>query len=127
MTLVVATQQQADRFRNDLGANEAAFGDPEIDELFSMAKELNGDTTSHRSELYARVTGMRRLLAQASKLTTYSQDASSQNLSDIFKNLQSMLAMYTVEMNGLPVAGLPVARFGNMRISPSTRKDRPRA
>lgn len=128
MALAIATQKQADRFRNDLAATEDSFPDSEVDELYEMAGEIYPGE-AQAIELRVRITAIRRLLASAAKMVTYTQNASEEVLSDISKNLREMLEDYQRELEG-ETGGATVysaVRIGSMKKIPTTVAEVPNA
>lgn len=89
----MATKAERNRLRRDIGATEAALSNVEADELFAEAGE---GYTEGTGSYYAqtRVLALRGLLASSAKLTTYKQNQSSENMSDVFKHLKELLAYW---------------------------------
>jgi hypothetical protein len=114
----VANEAQRTRFWADTGSNEHVFDPDEVDDIFTEAGESYSDTAALTA--YTRVIGIRRLLASSAKLTTYRQNQSSENLSDVFKHLKELLSFWQDEVaaaDGLSSGSK--ARFGGVRRKPS--------
>jgi hypothetical protein len=94
----MATVAQRDRLRRDVGATEASLSDEEADALFEEAEETYSVAGSITA--YTRVLAIRGMLADASKLTTYRQNASSENASDVYKHLRDLLNLWQGELVG---------------------------
>lgn len=124
MALSVATQTQADRLRDDVGGNVTSMPDSEIDAIWTEAGEYY--STSGPLTAYARVIAIRRLLASSAKLSSYRQNQSSENLSDVYKALRSLLDIWQDATNeAVALAGSGVARFGRTGTIPARIKEYP--
>ncbi len=80
----MATETQVTRFRaffND--PSGAIWSDPEVAAIFEEAEELAAAESTVMVE--ARLIGLDQLMMDSAKRTTYKQNDSSQNDSDIFK------------------------------------------
>ena len=81
-----------DRLRADVGATLASLPDAKADDIFVEAADLYADPTAQQAA--ARVIALQRMLADAAHLTDYTQNESSENQSDIFKNLLELLKLW---------------------------------
>lgn len=116
-----------DRLRSDVGASSAALDDTEAADIYAESAETY--TTAASVKASARVIAIQRLLASSVKLTTYKQNNSSENLSDVTKNLKVLLdywkgeldAAYKIELRGAGGA----ARFGPVRRKPARLQEWP--
>lgn len=125
----MATELERSRFRNAVGdtGTPPAFGDAEVDDLFDQANEL-GYSSSPFQRLYAQVLAIRILLVHSSKRTTYVQNASTENLSDVFKNLRNLLDEFKGQLESAQGAvGGPAVRWGAPRDKPRRVKEWPDA
>lgn len=88
----MATATQRTRFRNDIGDDltNPSFSDAEIDDLYLQATEQS-ITDADIVELFVRWRAFEQLLVNAAKRVTYTQNQSSETLSDLFKHLKDML------------------------------------
>lgn len=120
----MATEAQRDRFWKDTGTTENVFDPEEVDDIFTEAGEGYEDTAALTAQ--TRVIGIRRLLANAAKMTTYRQNQSSENLSDVFKHLKELLAFWQDEVTTADgLASGSKARFGGLRRKPARIKEYP--
>lgn len=120
----MATEAQRTRFWADTGTNENVFDPEEVDDIFVEAGEGYDDTAALTAA--TRVIGIRRLLANAAKLTTYRANQSSENLSDVFEHLKELLGFWQDEVttaDGLSSGSK--ARFGGLRRKPARIKEYP--
>ena len=126
----MATATDYQRLRADVGASVDALGDIEAGEIFDEAGESYGATGTIKAE--TRVIAVQRIMASAAKLTTYRQNNTQENLSDVMKNLKVLLdywtdqrdAAYAIETR---TASRGAARFGGKRITPTRVKEYPDA
>lgn len=88
----MATATQRMRFRNDVGDDltNPSFSDAEIDDLYLQATEQS-ITDVESVETFVRWRAFEQLLVNAAKRVTYTQNQSSETLSDLFKHLKDML------------------------------------
>jgi hypothetical protein len=112
----MATDTQATRLRADIGATDASLPKTEVDDIFEEASESYTATAAIKA--HTRVIAIRRLLASSAKLTTYRQNQSSENLSDIFKHLEKLLAHWENQLSAANATGQSVAKFGRTRSIP---------
>lgn len=119
----MATATERQRLRDDIGANSSALSDSDADEIFVEAGETYTDTAS--ATVYTRVIAIRRLLASASRLTSYKQNESSESLSDVFKHLQELLKHWSGEVDEAIRANSGAARFGSVRRKPVRVREYP--
>lgn len=121
----MATEAQLrDRLRRDVGANSTALSDADADALFEEAGETYSDAAS--AYAYARVLALQGILASSAKLTSYKQNESSENLSDIFKHLKELLKVWEDKTtDAVAAGGSGAARFGSVRRKPATVREYP--
>lgn len=120
----MATAAQRDRLRRDVGANSTALSDDDADDLFEEAGELYTDGATITA--YTRVLALQGILASSAKLTSYKQNESTENLSDIFKHLKELLKLWEDKTtDAVGAAGSGAARFGGIRRKPATIKEYP--
>lgn len=114
-----------ERLRSDIGANLTSLPDEEAQAILDEASEKYSDAGSQTA--YARVVALRRLLASSAKLTSYRQNNSQENLSDVFKHVQELLKYWQGELaaavNAAGVSG--AARFGKSSVKPARIKEYP--
>ncbi len=121
----MATEAQLrDRLRRDVGANSTALSDADADALFEEAGETYSDAAS--AYAYARVLALQGILASSAKLTTYKQNESTENLSDVFKHLKELLKLWEGKTtDAVAAGGSGAARFGSVRRKPATVREYP--
>lgn len=112
----MATDSERTRLRADIGANEYSLPDEEADDIFTEAGETYTGTAALNA--YARVIALRRLLASSAKLTTYKQNQTTENLSDVFGHLKELLAHWQGEVTAATATGQSVVKFGRPRVIP---------
>jgi gas vesicle protein len=122
----MASSAQRSRLRRDIGASVAALSDADADALFEEAGEKYTDEATIAA--YTRVLGLQGILADSARLTTYKQNESTENLSDIFKHLKELLKVWEDKVTDAiaSAAGSSgAARFGSVRRKPATIKEYP--
>jgi hypothetical protein len=78
------------RLQRDVGATEASLSTADATLLLAEAVETY-PTRSAAASAYARVLAIQGILASSAKLTSYRQNNSSENQSDIFGHLEKLL------------------------------------
>ena len=122
-----STETQRTRLRRDTGTDSTSLPDLEIDDIYTEAGEQYTDSVV--IDAYARVVVFRQLLAQAAARTSYKQNQSQEELSDLFKHYQGMLK-YWEDQLAEAVAAASVsgaARLGKTKRVPSRLKEYPDA
>jgi hypothetical protein len=112
----MATELERERLRKDIGADENSLTNTDADEIFTEAGEEYA--AAGQIKAATRVIAIKRLMANAAKLTTYRQNESTENLSDVFKHLEKLLAQWEKELGASTAAGQSSARFGRPRRIP---------
>lgn len=114
----------ADRLRRDIGASEAALSDEDAADLIEEAGETYADAAT--AAAYARVLALQGILASSAKLTSYKQNESTENLSDIFKHVKELLSVWEDKVTeAIDSAGSGAARFGGIRLKPARIREYP--
>lgn len=123
----MASEAQRAALRADTGTDSTSLGDDEIDTIYTDSEVLYTATTSIDS--YARVVVFRRLMAQAAPRTSYKQNQSSENLSDLFTHYQKMVAFWQDELATAEVdaQALGAVRISQMKRVPTRTKEWPNA
>lgn len=120
-----ATVTEKTRFLRKLNATTADFADTTIDDIFN---EMEARYASYSRDVIfaaAKVEGVDNLLMAASKRTTYSQGASSESLTDVFRNLEKMREKFQKELEDLLTdEGVPI-HWGSMKKIPTRTQDWP--
>lgn len=117
----MATEQERARLRDDIGANASSLSNDDADAILAEAAEVYADVAAASAQ--ARVIAIRRLLASSAKLTSYRQNASSENLGDIFRHLRELLTLWEGWRDeAVAAAGSGAARFGGMRPAAKVRE-----
>jgi hypothetical protein len=110
----MATAAEWQQLRDDLGHSITTLTDVEAEALYARATVSAPNSIGSTT----RVLGILQLLGSASKLHDYVQNNSSESSSQVFKNLQTLLAIWqgrvTQEELGA-LAALSTARFGRTR------------
>lgn len=119
----MTTETQRVRLRADIGANEASLPTTEANDIFDQAGETY--TTTAAIEAYARVIAIQRLLASSAKLTTYRQNQSSENASDVFNHLDKLLTRWERNLSKAAAGGQSVVKFGRTRTIPQPIQEYP--
>lgn len=118
----MVSELQRSRLREDIGANETSLPDADADAIYTEAAETHA-TAGAAQDALARVIAIRRLLASSAKLTTYRQNASSENASDVFQHLQQLLGLWQGELAAAVRRSAGAARFGSpKRVPPRIRE-----
>lgn len=121
----MATSAQRERLRADIDADSTTFPDDEVDDIFEEAQESYSDSAAYTA--YTRVIALRRLLASAAKRTSYVQNQSSENLSDVFKHLKQLLDLWQGELGGAVGGTIGAVKLGGTRRKFKTIREYPGA
>jgi hypothetical protein len=123
----VATLLQQQRLRLDLGltaTDTTTMPDAEVDAIYVEAGEVYTDTASIYTA--TRIIAIQRLLASAAKMTSYTQNNSSEDASDVFKHLMQLLAYWRSRLDEAESGARgSAARFGRTTRSPARIKEHP--
>lgn len=123
----MATDLDYERLRQDIGANRLALTDNDADSIFIEAAEEYTGAASIKAQ--ARVIAISRLLASSAKLNDYTQDTTTEKLSQVFDHLQEMLKQWQARLadavSAETRANGGAARFGGRRTKPARVKEWP--
>ncbi len=119
----MATDLQRERLRADLGADDDALTDAEIDDAYARASDQYGDNTA-AVEASARVLIIQQLIAGAAKRADYAQNQSSERRSQVFDHLLTLRAIYEDDLQ--TVLGT-TAQWGGLRRKPTRIEEYPDA
>ncbi len=112
------------RLRRDVGADVTSLPDADADALFVEAAETYSDTTT--ATAYTRVLAIQGLLASSAKLTSYRQNQSSEEASDVFEHLSRLLELWEEKTaDGVMASGNGAMRFGRTGKKPTRIKEYP--
>lgn len=103
-----------DAVRWDTGESASNLSDAAIDDLYDRAEAKYGVNTA-ATEAWTRVLVVRHLRSQAAKRTTYRQNQSSENLSDLYKNLKDMEATFLDDLQTALDSATGKVRFGGLK------------
>ena len=93
-------------------------------DLLEEAGETYSDTAT--AAAYTRVLALQGILASSAKLTTYKQNESTENLSDVFRHLKELLKLWEDKTtDAVAAGGSGAARFGSVRRKPATVREYP--
>ena len=123
---MAATQSQIDRLRRDTGTDDSSLEDAAIDAIFVEAGEKYTDAAT--ATAYTRVLAIQGILASSARLTSYRANESQENLSDVFKHLKDLLAIWEAKVEDAIAAAASssgAARFGGMRRKPAKVREYP--
>lgn len=126
----MATVTDYNRLRADVGASLAALGDTEAADIYSEAGETY--TSAAGIKAATRVIAIQRILASSTRLTTYRQNNSQENLSDVSKALTGLLEYWAgkqKEAGAIEIADASTgaAVFGALRSKPRRVEEYPYA
>ena len=112
-------------FRADIGDENEAFSNSDIDTLETAAIEAYGADVAYEG---ARLIAVTRLMMNVAKFADYTQNDSSEKKSQKFSNLSKMRTIYKDELSEAQerVAGSSV-RAGRSTRKPSRLKEYPDA
>lgn len=122
---MAVTALEISRIRRDTGTDATSLPDATIQEIFDEAAEIYTDANS--ALYYTRVAVITGLLSSSARLSSYRQNESSENLSDVFKHLQSLLELWQGKLDTAVTLGTvtSAARFGGTRRKPASVKEYP--
>lgn len=104
--------------RADTGTDSTSLTDAEIDDIYDAGVILYTDTAS--LEAYGRVIVFRRLMAQAASRTSYKQNQSTEELSDLIKHFKMMVDLWKAQLDEA-VAAAESALTGAFKMGRSKR------
>jgi len=119
----MASEAQRSGLRLDTGTDDTSLTDSEIDAIYVTAESLYSDAAS--ADAYARIVVFRRLMAASAPRTTYRQNQSAENLSDLFDHYRLMLSMWEKTLDGTVGALIGAVLLGNTKRVPSRLKEHP--
>lgn len=113
----MATQEQRERLRADIGATVDSLSDVDANKIYTEAGEMYADAASVKAA--ARVIAIRRIRANAAKMVTYKQNQTTMNASDVFKHLTALLESWERVLDKAVEEALTsgAARFGGLRTA----------
>lgn len=114
------------RLRRKIGDNDSGnqiFDDTELSDIYDEAAELQ--STDALIFQQAVVLAYEEMLADSVKLVTYKANHASENMSDVFKHLQSMLALHRQKLSDLQ-AQSPI-QYAALKKRDTRIKDLPNA
>jgi hypothetical protein len=118
------------RFRSTVGDPDGAkrvFGDDEIDDCFAEAEEMYPGAAEVVIRAQAAIIGFRRLLANQAKFVSYSQNAASEQLSDVFRHIERLIQQQETQRDeALSNSGSTVL-FASIEKHPPRYKEYPDA
>ncbi len=115
----MATTAQRSDLRIDLGLDddEDVFDNDAVDRLFVRAGERYGD--SEAVEACARVLACKQLRNKAASLTDYDQNDSSEKLSQVFKQLDTMQKSFEADLAAAVRSSDSGVRLGALKKKPT--------
>lgn len=115
------------RLRRDIGATILSLTDEAAELLFVEAAETYTDAAS--AAAYTRILGLQGLLSASASMTSYKQNESSEEMSDMFKALEKLLAYWQRKLDDAVTvaadAPTSAARFGRTTQKPARIKEYP--
>ena len=117
----MAIEIDRERLRGDLGADDDALTDAEIDDAFARATDKysgNDDAI----DAWTRVLTIQQLLASAAKRADATQNQSSERHSQVFDHLMQLRAIYEAD---LLMALNSTAQWGGLRKKPTRIEEYP--
>jgi hypothetical protein len=124
-----ATTTQRTRWRANIGdtGTPPAFDDPAIDDKFAEAAETypNGSDTLLMAE--AVLLGIENLLSDASRRVNYTQNASSESKSDVFRALKDLYAIWERKRERYQRQAGGLVHFGSTKAHPTRIEEYPDA
>jgi hypothetical protein len=114
----MATLTQRNRFRQRIGDGAGVvWSDAEVDDLFAEAAETypNGSDQLHLA--FAVKTGVEVLMGDAAKRTSYTQNASSESASDIFRHLRDLQRLWAERVEQFESSSVSSVRWGGTQSS----------
>lgn len=125
---MAVTQTQIDRLRRDVGGDETSLPDETVQDIFDEAEEAYTDSASALAQ--TRILALQGLLASAAKVTTYKQNETTENRSDLFNHLKDLLTLWQKRLDDA-IADADAAsldggvRFGRVHRKPAKAREYP--
>lgn len=115
-----------DRVRRDVGADAASLPDASIDAVYLEAAEQIPSAGPAQDAL-VRVILLRGMLADASRLTDYTQNESQDKRSQVFQHLTQLLEYWedTLETRLAAISDVGAVRIGSLALKPKRIVDIP--
>ena len=124
----MATDLDYDRLRQDIGADSESLSDNDAAAIFVEAGEEYSTTVTIKAA--TRVIALTRLRAQAAKLNDYTQDTTTEKMSQVFDHLGNLLEEWQGKLSDAIKSDAKArsggaARFGGKRTIPSRVQEWP--
>lgn len=126
----MATAEERDRLRADIGTDGNTFSDAELDAMFTEAASVYADRGDEVVYAYARIIAMRRLIAATiPQVAKYRSGESSEDRTPVLAGQQALLKIYEQAFEDtLQSAGGGALRFARLnRAKPKREREWPNA
>jgi len=130
--MATPTQSEINRLRRQLELDSTDLPDVAIADMYDEAEEQYPSSTYSRNVWFAavRLQAAREQMAKAAKRTTYKQGQSSDNQSDLIKNWEKMIKIYSAQLGEVlddENPTLPAVRWGVPKKTPTREQEWPNA
>lgn len=124
----MAAAEYRANFRLNVGdSSGTVFTDEEIDALRAAALAVYPTGDADLLMAHMVVSGLRQLMVNAAKRTSYTQANSSESASDVFRALREMHEIWRDVLRELAGSATPAVRWGGMTPHPPRDKEWPDA
>lgn len=123
----MATDTQRTRFRRKLNVTIDDFSDAVIDDIFLEASEVYPTVAANDRAMMAAsvLEGIKQLRAQYALRASYTQNASSESLSDVFRALDVLAKEAQKDLDSALAGAGGVVRMGTPRPTPRRWEEYP--
>lgn len=122
----MVTDTQRIDFRNAVGDTGSVFDDPAIDLKFKQAAVKYPSGSDELLLASAVVSGLRELLVNAARLTSYTQNQTSESAGQVFDHLQALLKFWKGELAEASKGSYSGVRFGAaLKAKPERHEEYP--
>ena len=128
--MATATSQEMSRLRRQLGLDSTQLPDADIKDMYTVAEEQYPAATYSRAVWFAavRLQAAKDQMAKAAHRVTYAQGQSRDNLSDLIKNMEKMVKLYSDDLQeaiAAEVQSLPPVMWGVPKKIPTREQEWP--
>ena len=124
----MASAEYGQRFRmavGDPGGASPVFADTEIDDFFAQAESVYPNAGSQAHLAYAIIKGIEALMARAAAQVSYSANASSESLGQLFDHYKQLLDYWKKELDKALTTTMPGFAWVSLDKTPNRVEEYP--